>query len=87
MNTDKHRFLSVFISVYLWFQFLPAQNFQQRGFLEIRPTFYPQAAAGDSGKVVGEALFRYEASYKFAPWIKLSGVLDARTDTHRQASK
>src|SRR5512140_333433 len=64
-----------------------AQAFQQRGFIEFRPTFYPQTAPGDSGQAIGEALFRYEASYKLAPWIKFSGVLDARTDTHRQVER
>src|SRR5579859_2744823 len=87
MNTDKHRFVFVFICVHLWLTVLQGQSFQQRGFLEFRPTFYPQTAPGDSGQAIGEALFRYEASYKLAPWIKLSGVLDARTDTHREVER
>ena len=33
---------------------------------------------------MGEALFRYEASAKAAPWLRLSGALDARGDTHDQ---
>ncbi len=66
---------------------LLAAQFTQRGFFEIRPTIYPQAAPGDSGRVVAEALFRYDASYQLAPWLKFSGVLDARTDTHRQVER
>lgn len=83
----SRRSVSAFICVHLWLTFLSGQAFQQRGFLEFRPTFYPQTAPGDRGQVIGEALFRYDASYKFAPWIKLSGVFDARTDSHRQVER
>src|SRR5690349_14391543 len=60
-----------------------AQDFSQRGFLESTGLFYPQTAANDSSHAVGEGLFRYEATYKLAPGLKISGGLDARTDTHR----
>lgn len=60
-----------------------AQNFTQRGFFENSGLFYPQKAPNDAGFAVGEALFRYEATFKLAPGLKLSGGLDARTDTHR----
>ena len=66
---------------------LLAQNFEQRGFLENQTLLYPQAAPGDSGRVVDETLLRWEASYKFAPWIKISGSFDARTDSHRQVDR
>lgn len=62
-------------------------QFTQRGFLEVRPTFYPQTAPNDSGRAVVEALFRYEVSYQLAPWLKFSSVFDARTDTHRQTER
>src|SRR5258708_37818943 len=66
---------------------LIAQNFDQRGFLENRTQFFPQTAANDSGEVVNETLLRYEASYMFAPWFKLSGVIDARFDSHQQIDR
>jgi hypothetical protein len=64
-----------------------AQDFSQRGFLESTGLFYPQTAANDSSHAVGEWLFRYEASYKLAPGLKISGGLDARTDTHHQTER
>ncbi|MEZ5354112.1 MAG: hypothetical protein R2762_15855, partial [Bryobacteraceae bacterium] len=64
-----------------------AQKFEQRGFLEFRTTFYPQAAPGDSGRVVGEGLLRWEGSYEVSPSVKVNGAFDARTDTHRQVER
>src|SRR5437763_1647786 len=64
-----------------------AQDFSQRGFLESTGLFFPQAAANDSSHAVGEWLFRYEATYKLAPGLKLSGGIDARTDTHRETER
>jgi hypothetical protein len=37
--------------------------------------------------VLGETFLRYEASHKFASWLKLSSVVDARFDSHRQAER
>lgn len=64
-----------------------AQDFTQRGFLETTFTAYPQAAPNDSGHAIGEALLRYEASYKLSPAIRFSGAFDAQTDTHRQVER
>lgn len=64
-----------------------AQNFEQRGFLENTTLIYPQTAPNDSGYVVDETLLRWEASYKLASWLKISGAFDARTDSHRQVSR
>jgi hypothetical protein len=64
-----------------------AQKFEQRGFVENSTVVYPQATPNDSGHVVDEMLFREEASYKFAPWLTLSGAFDARTDSHRQTAR
>lgn len=66
---------------------LAAQTFSQRGFFEMLGTFYPETAPNDSGQTVGEALFRYEPSWKPKPWFRLSGSFDARTDTHRQVER
>ena len=66
---------------------LLAQDFSQRGFFENQTLFYPQTAPGDSGRVVNQDLLRWEASYKSGDWFKLSGSLDARTDSHRQVER
>jgi hypothetical protein len=66
---------------------LLAQNFEQRGFIENSTLGYPQTAPNDSGQIVDEILFRWEASYKVTPWLKLSGAFDAETDSHRQVSR
>jgi hypothetical protein len=41
---------------------LCAQNFNQRGFIETDLSLYPDTAPNDSGQVVDDDLFRYEAS-------------------------
>ena len=64
-----------------------AQDFTHRGFLDTTILTYPQAAPGDSGRVVGEGLLRYEAFYKLSPAWRLSGGVDARADTHRQVKR
>jgi hypothetical protein len=66
---------------------LLAQNFEQRGFIENQALFYPQTAPNDSAQAVDQATLRWEASYKVAPWLKFSGALDARADTHRQVDR
>lgn len=66
---------------------LAAQDFQQRGYLDFRGTFFPQHGANDSGHAIGDALFRYEAAAKLTPWFKLDGALDARTDSHRMTER
>ncbi len=71
----------------LLMQAAAAQNFDQRGFFENRSLFYPQSAPNDSGQVVNQTLLRYEASYKVAPWLKISGVIDARFDSHQQLER
>jgi hypothetical protein len=64
-----------------------SQNFEQRGFIENQALFYPQKALNDGAQAVDQAAIRWEASYKVAPWLKLSSALDARADTHRQVDR
>lgn len=64
-----------------------AQNFTQRGFLEVTGLGFPQTAPNDSGRAVAEGLFRYEASYKLGARWRLAGGIDARTDSHRQTER
>lgn len=75
-------FLFLFLDVALL-----AQSFSQRGFFENYSTFYPQTAPNDSSHALSDMLFRYEASYQIAPWLKISGSFDARTDTHDQVER
>jgi hypothetical protein len=72
----------------LFFSFLSfAQDFTQRGFLETVLTLYPETAPNDSSHAIGDGLLRYEASYKLRPWLRLSGSVDARFDTHSQVER
>jgi hypothetical protein len=64
-----------------------AQNFEQRGFIENQTLFYPQSAPNDSGTIVDQILLRWEASYQLAPWLKFSGAIDARADSHEQTER
>ena len=58
-----------------------AQNFEQRGYIENRALFYPQKAPNDRARAIDQAEIRWDASYKFPPWLKLNVALDARADT------
>ena len=75
------------LPVFLLASVASAQNFAQRGFLETALTLFPQAAANDSSRVIDESLFRYQASYKALPWLRFSGSLEARFDTHQQVAR
>jgi hypothetical protein len=66
---------------------LLAQNFEQRGYVEASGLVYPQAAPNDNGRVVGNAILRWEPSYKFTPWLKTSASFDALADSHRQTER
>ncbi len=66
---------------------VPAQDFSQRGFLDVRSIYYPQTASHDRGRVVGESLLRYEASCKLGGSLRFSGAIDARADSHQQTER
>ncbi|HEV1287568.1 MAG TPA: hypothetical protein VNU44_19755, partial [Bryobacteraceae bacterium] len=63
---------------------LCAQSFEQRGFIQADLVGFPLIAPNDSGQAVGSGVFRWDASYKPAPWITFSGGVEAQADTHRQ---
>jgi hypothetical protein len=65
----------------------PAQDFTQRGYLETRGSFFPQTVPGDSSHAIGEAILRWDASYRFNDNWRISGAIDTRTDTHRQVER
>lgn len=62
----------------------PAQTFSQRTFIETDLTLFPQTAPNDSSHAIGEALVRFEPTWKPEPWFKLDAAFDARVDTHQQ---
>jgi hypothetical protein len=64
-----------------------AQDFTQRGFLDLRLLAFPQTAANDNSHAIGDALLRYEASRALLPALRLHAAVDARTDTHRQTER
>jgi hypothetical protein len=64
-----------------------APNFTQRGFIESSTLLFPQTAPNDSGQVVDDLLLRWEASYKFTDWLKISGAFDAETDSHHEVDR
>ncbi len=66
---------------------LSGQDFTQRGFIESDVALYPETAPQDSGNAVGDALLRYEASYRPLAWLRFAGSLDAGFDTHRQVER
>ena len=63
------------------------QGFSHLGYLETEVTAYPQTAPGDSGRWIGQSLFRYEPSYKLNSNFRVQASFAARTDTHRQAQR
>lgn len=64
-----------------------AQDFTQRGTLEYRGLLFAEQAENDSGRLVGEALFRYEFSKLLLPGLRLFGATETRIDTHRQVER
>jgi len=64
-----------------------APRLEHRGFVETRLSAFPQAAANDRARAVGEILLRHDASYEAGHGWKLFGGGEARTDTHRQTDR
>jgi hypothetical protein len=66
---------------------LLVQNFTQRGFVDSRATLYPEDAANDSARAVGEMQVRYEGFYKPRFDFQIAAAFDIRTDTHHQTER
>jgi hypothetical protein len=58
-----------------------AQTFSQRGFVEGSGIVYFQPTPAEDRQLVGEALFRQEASWTPVAWLSLAGAFDARAAT------
>src|SRR5271170_3441253 len=61
-----------------------AQSFDQRGYVETSLSGFPQTVPSDSSEAVGEAMLQWDLSYKAFTWLKLSGGVEAQTDTHNE---
>ena len=64
-----------------------SQTFTQRGYFETRTYIYPQAAPGDSGRVIAESVLHYETAWRPAAGLRLAGAIDAQTDSHRETQR
>jgi hypothetical protein len=64
-----------------------AQDFAQKGTVELRSYFFPQLTNSDRGHVVAEGLIRYEASRTLLPGLRLNGAVETRVDTHHQVKR
>lgn len=64
-----------------------AQDFTHRGYIEFRGLGFPATVPGDSSHAIGEAVLRWDASYKVNDVFRLNGAIDTRTDTHRQVER
>jgi hypothetical protein len=58
-----------------------AQTVTQRGFIEATAIAYFQSTPVDDRQLIGEALFRQEASWRPVGWLSLAGAFDARAAT------
>jgi hypothetical protein len=61
-----------------------AQEISHRGFVEGRALLFAQRAPNDPTRPVGDLLVRDEVFVKPAPWIRFSGGLELRANTHDQ---
>jgi hypothetical protein len=58
------------------------QSLTQRGFVDGSLFLYPQTAANDDVRVVGDGLAREEIVFKPVVWIQFAGGLDVRANSH-----
>ena len=64
-----------------------SQSFDQRGSIETALSGYPQTVPGDSSEAVAQAILQWDLSYKAFTWLKLSGGIEAQTDTHHETER
>ena len=64
-----------------------AQRFDQRGYIETSLSGFPETVPNDSSEAVGEAVLQWDLSYKAFTWLKLSGGVEAQTDSHRETER
>jgi hypothetical protein len=64
-----------------------AQALSERGLVEGRAFLFPQTAATDDTRQVGDVLAREELFLKPAGWIQFAGGVDLRMDSHHQVDR
>ncbi len=65
----------------------PAQRFDQQGYGETSLSGFPQTTPNDNSAAIAEAILQWDLSYKAFTWLKLSGGVEAQTDTHRESER
>jgi hypothetical protein len=68
----------------LWSSSVGAQTISQRGFVDGRGFWFPQAAPNDATPAIEDVLFREEVFVKPAGWIQFAAGLDLRANSHDQ---
>lgn len=59
-----------------------AQSISQRGLIEASGFGFPQTAANDSTRLLGDVLFREELFLRPADWLRVTAGLDLRANSH-----
>ena len=72
------------LALTLWASASTAQTASHSGFLEGRGFAFPQEAANDTTRLVGDALFRNEVVLRPASWFSFAAGLDLRANSHDQ---
>jgi hypothetical protein len=68
----------------LWASGVGAQTISERGFIDGRGFWFPDAAPNDATRAIGDVLFREEVFLKPAGWIQFAAGLDVRANSHDQ---
>lgn len=61
-----------------------AQVLSERGFVEARGQIFPEEVPRDTERQIGDLLFRQDVFVKPSDWLRLSGGLDFRANSHDQ---
>ena len=73
---------------YFWASLaLNAQEFSQRGFVEMDGRVYPEIVPTDTAHAVVDGSVRYEPKWQPRTWFILTASFEANVDTHRQVSR
>lgn len=64
-----------------------AQTLSQRGFVDVSLALYPQEVPRDETNAVAVALLREEVFVRPASWLRLSGGVDLRANSHDQVDR
>jgi hypothetical protein len=81
--------MSRWLAVLVWAAgfIVHAQEFSQRGFVDIAGNFYPQTVPTDGAHATGRSLVRYEPKWQPKPWFTLNASFEALADSHREVAR